>query len=30
MVGAMRALARERGYRGLIACVRPTDKVRYP
>ena len=29
MVGAMRALARMHGYRGLIACVRPTDKVRY-
>ena len=30
MVGAMRAMARMRGYRGLIACVRPTDKVAYP
>jgi GNAT superfamily N-acetyltransferase len=30
MLGAMRATARERGYRGLIACVRPTEKVRYP
>jgi GNAT superfamily N-acetyltransferase len=30
MVQAMRAMAAERGFRGLIACVRPTDKERYP
>ena len=30
MVGAMRAIASARGYRALIACVRPTDKERYP
>ena len=26
----MRANAAARGYRAVIACVRPTDKVRYP
>lgn len=30
MVGAMRAAAREAGYRAVIACVRPTWKDRYP
>jgi len=30
MVNAMRANAAAHGYRALIACVRPTDKVRYP
>ncbi len=30
MVGAMRSIATLRGYRALIACVRPTDKERYP
>jgi len=30
MVQAMRAIARERGYRAVIACVRPTSKDRYP
>jgi hypothetical protein len=30
MVGTMRAIARLRGQRALIACVRPTDKERYP
>jgi len=30
MVGAYRALARIRGDRALIACVRPTGKHRYP
>jgi GNAT superfamily N-acetyltransferase len=30
MVSAMRAIASERGYRGVIACVRPTHKERYP
>jgi GNAT superfamily N-acetyltransferase len=30
MVNAMRANAASRGYRAVIACVRPTDKVRYP
>lgn len=30
MVGAMRALAAANGFRALIACVRPTEKIRYP
>lgn len=30
MIEAMQANARERGYRAVIACVRPTDKERYP
>lgn len=30
MVEAMRAIARERGLRAVIACVRPTDKERFP
>lgn len=30
MVNAMRANARVQGYRSVIACVRPTDKHRYP
>jgi hypothetical protein len=30
MVGAMRALASACGFRALIACVRPTEKARYP
>ena len=30
MVNAMLATASARGYRALIACVRPTDKARYP
>jgi GNAT superfamily N-acetyltransferase len=30
MVNAMRANAASRGWRAVIACVRPTDKVRYP
>lgn len=30
MVRAMQANARARGYRAVIACVRPTDKERYP
>ena len=30
MVLAMRAAARDAGYRAVIACVRPTDKDRYP
>jgi hypothetical protein len=30
MVGAMRAAARSSGYGAVIACVRPTDKHRYP
>ena len=30
MVGAMRAAARAAGYRAVIACVRPTEKDRYP
>lgn len=30
MVEAMRAIGRMRGDRALIACVRPTDKERYP
>jgi GNAT superfamily N-acetyltransferase len=30
MVKAMRANAEAHGYRAVIACVRPTDKVRYP
>src|SRR4029453_12275874 len=30
MVLAMRAAARDAGYRAVIACVRPTDKERYP
>jgi len=30
MVAAMRAMARSRGYRAVIACVRPTHKERYP
>ena len=30
MVGAMRAIARSRGDRAVIACVRPTEKDRYP
>lgn len=30
MVGAMRAGAKAAGYRAVIACVRPTDKDRYP
>lgn len=30
MVRAMQASARARGYRAVIACVRPTDKERYP
>jgi GNAT superfamily N-acetyltransferase len=30
MVNAMRANAAARGYRAVIACVRPTDKARYP
>ena len=29
MVEAMRAIARSRGYRAVIACVRPTEKDRY-
>ena len=29
MLGAMRALGRERGFRALIACVRPTGKAPY-
>jgi hypothetical protein len=30
MVGAMRAAALASGYRAVIACVRPTEKDRYP
>ena len=30
MVEAMRASAQDAGFRALIACVRPTDKARYP
>jgi hypothetical protein len=30
MIGEMRALARSHGYRALIACVRPTEKHRFP
>lgn len=30
MLEAMRAMARVRGYGAVIACVRPTDKHRYP
>jgi hypothetical protein len=30
MVGAMRAGAKAAGYRAVIACVRPTEKDRYP
>jgi len=30
MVQAMRAMAAELAFRGVIACVRPTDKERYP
>ena len=30
MVRAMQANARARGYRAVIACVRPTEKDRYP
>lgn len=30
MLGAMRAAAREGRYRAVIACVRPTEKHRYP
>jgi GNAT superfamily N-acetyltransferase len=30
MLAAMRANARAHGVRAVIACVRPTDKVRYP
>jgi hypothetical protein len=30
MVGAMRSIARQRGFGALIACVRPTLKERYP
>jgi hypothetical protein len=30
MVGAMRAASRAAGYRAVIACVRPTEKDRYP
>ena len=30
MVNAMRANATSRGYRAVIACVRPTHKVHYP
>jgi hypothetical protein len=30
MVNAMRANAAAHGFRAVIACVRPTDKVRYP
>ena len=30
MVGAMRAAARASGYQAVIACVRPTEKDRYP
>jgi hypothetical protein len=30
MLGAMQAAARAAGYRAVIACVRPTDKHRYP
>ncbi|MBI5836968.1 MAG: GNAT family N-acetyltransferase [Candidatus Eisenbacteria bacterium] len=30
MLGALRSLAGERGFRALIACVRPTLKDRYP
>jgi hypothetical protein len=30
MVGAMRAGAKVAGYRAVIACVRPTEKDRYP
>jgi hypothetical protein len=30
MLGTMRAIARLRGFGALIACVRPTDKERYP
>lgn len=30
MVGTMQVIARLRDYRALIACVRPTDKERYP
>ena len=30
MVGAMRAAARSSGYQAVIACVRPTEKHRYP
>jgi hypothetical protein len=30
MLGAMQAAARAAGYRAVIACVRPTEKHRYP
>jgi hypothetical protein len=30
MVGTMRTIAHLRGFGALIACVRPTDKERYP
>jgi hypothetical protein len=30
MLGAFRASARAAGYRAVIACVRPTEKERYP
>src|SRR4029077_1579441 len=30
MVQAMQANARAHGYRAVIACVRPTEKARYP
>ena len=30
MVGAFRAMAQERGFGAVIACVRPSLKVRYP
>jgi hypothetical protein len=30
MLGAMQAAGRAAGYRAVIACVRPTDKHRYP
>jgi hypothetical protein len=30
MLDAMRAAARDAGYRAVIACVRPTEKHRYP
>jgi hypothetical protein len=30
MIGAMQAAARARGWRDLIACVRPTEKHRFP